>query len=158
LRNYVASKQTPTTFGRSRDDVITGAGYLVPKNTYFVFKASVPTNAVANFDWGPNVSQRQSGLAGQSVVASLVENQIIKIPARLVVFTKSVEDQFSSVDFRLEWFKPCKIEVKCELKHDTPNLYVQTHEGRHRVHLVRKDGQLVEQVTDIPAFKLESEE
>jgi hypothetical protein len=154
LRTYIGLKQTPITFGHSKDGKVTGAGYLIPKNIYFVCRADVERDAIMGFNW-LDMSDRQFGLAGQAIVAVLIDRCAIKFPARRATFEASAEAQLSSTDFTLQWLCPSSIEVKCERHSQSNNLFVQTHEGGHRVHLVRTDEELVRRVTEAPGFERE---
>jgi len=150
-RTYLDLKNVPVTLGRSRDGTVTANGYLIPKTAHFVCRADVtPSDAVA-FNW-LDMTDRQFGFAGESLVASLIEKRVIHFPIARATLLQSAEEQYSSRDFSVAWFKPLSVEVKTDRHSKSANLYVQTHEGGHRFHQVRVDGDLVERVTSAPAL------
>lgn len=150
-REYIERKKIVTTFGRSEDGTITGAGYLIPKNSYFVSVAKVNAAYLTGYNW-KDMTDREFGFAGEAIVGTLMEHLIVKFPVCRVSTLRTESAQFASTDFVAEWMVPFHIEVKSE-RPNSSNLFVQSHEGGHRVHQVRGSEILIERITNAPPLE-----
>jgi hypothetical protein len=146
-RDYVRLKNLVETIGRSKDGSATGAGYLIPQNAYFVSSVAVPDKYVAHLDWR-NLTDRESGFNGEAVVCAMLEHRVIVFPPMRAFALHDRESQNRSIDISTKYFGGVNIELKTE-RVDSRNLYVQTRERGHKVHLTN-DG--TERVTDAPAL------
>jgi hypothetical protein len=146
---YIDRKNAPIRLGKSADGVATGNGYLIPKGAYFVRCQSVPARYIDHENWH-DATDRQFGFMGEAVVSVLVEHAIIKFPAARPFALRSKKAQFEASDAEVKWLHPLRFETKTERLSDTANLYVQTHEGGHRVHQLRGHEQVAERVTAAP--------
>lgn len=149
-RQYIERKKVPIKLGTSADGTPTGNGYLIPKTAYFVKREEVPVKYIDHADWR-DMTDRQLGFNGEPIVGVLFEHRIIVIPPSRASLLRSKEAQFNATDFGVRWTHPFTFETKTERRSDTANLYVQTHEGGHRVNQLR-DEEATERVTEAPGF------
>ena len=148
-RSYIERKNPPMLPGKSADGTATGNGYLIPNNAYFVRNAEVPPQYLAHTDWR-SLTDREFGFLGEEITDVLVEHNVIKFPASRPLPLRTIAEQFSARDLQIQWLHPLTAEVKTERHSGTGNLYVQTHEGGHRVHQLREFGGNVERFTRAP--------
>ena len=149
MQSFIQRTSPVTTLGNSKDGAATGAGYLIPASTYFIYESEVPDLYVGHVNW-EGLTDRQAGLVlGEEIVSVLFDHRIIMIPQRRAVAIRSREAQIKGGDFRVDWFPEAIIEVKTEML-VSKNVFVQTHERGHRVHLAQDEGRLVRRVTAAP--------
>ncbi len=150
-RQFIERKKVPIKLGKSADGAATGNGYLIPKTAYFVQRNDVPAQYVDHDNWR-DMTDRQFGFMGEAIVGVLLEHRVVKFPPSYASLLRTKEAQFSASDFSVRWMQPFTFEAKTERHSESPNLYVQTHEGGHRVHQLRGQGDVTERVTDAPAL------
>jgi hypothetical protein len=134
-REFIEEKKLPVIFGRSKDPErsVTGAGYLIRCDTFFIRPFSIPSSYLTHVDW-EELTDRECGVEGQRIAEILMALGIILVPFRTVEPTNSKTDQLASKDVRLVWREISTIEIKSE-RPRTRNLFVQRGERDHRVHI-----------------------
>jgi len=135
MREYIKRNNSPIMFGASKDNSVTGAGYLVQQATYFVHTYSIPDRYLDHQKW-QELTDREAGIIGETVVATLIEDQIIKFPFYRASRSRSRKEQLASIDFKVSYFKPFTIEAKTERKCGTGNLFIQARESGHKPNLL----------------------
>lgn len=150
MREFLRLTNAPIIIGKSKDGSATGAGYLVSQNEFFVQYAGIPSNYLAGFNWR-QATDRECGFRGEFVVDVLVEHRIVTVPILRLRNLRSQADQYESKDFKGSYFGDVYFETKTE-RAETGNLFVQSREGGHKVHLSKVDGQVAERVTAAPGF------
>lgn len=151
MREYLRLKNPPIQAGKSKDGSVTGAGYLVPKDAYFISYAEVPEHFVCGFRWG-EMTDREFGFTGEHVVDVLIEKRVVSIPAFRLRNLRRRDDQFDAKDFVGSYFVDASFEAKTERVHSR-NLFVQSQEGAHKVHLVSHSGEVSHKYTAAPGFE-----
>ena len=149
-QQFIERKNVPIKLGKSPDGTPTGNGYLIPKTAYFVQRREVPAQYMDHCNWR-DMTDRQFGFNGEAVVGVLVEHRVIQFPPSRASLLRTKEAQFNASDFDVRWTQAFTFEAKTERRSDTPSLYVQTHEGGHRVHQLR-DQEATERITNAPGF------
>ena len=150
-KQFIERKNVPIKLGKSADGTATGNGYLIPKTSYFVKREDVPAQYMDHCNWR-DMTDRQFGFMGEAIIGVLVEYRIIKFPPSVASLLRTKEAQFSASDFGVKWTQPFTFEAKTERRSETPNLFVQTHEGGHRVHLLRGRDDMTVRVTEAPSL------
>ncbi|MCO5144581.1 MAG: hypothetical protein M9895_00230 [Aquamicrobium sp.] len=150
MREFLRISKTPVTLGKSKDGTPTGARYLVRRDEFFVNSEVVPAWVVEG-QFRSDMTDRELGFRGELVILSLLERRIVSVPVLFVTGLRSREDQFDSKDFQGTYFRDVSFETKTE-RVKSENLFVQSREGGHRVHLQTVDGQVRERFTDAPGF------
>jgi hypothetical protein len=148
MREYIRLSNPPVVIGKSKDRTPTGAGYLVSQDEFFVSYAGIPSSYFHRFDWRA-ATDRECGFRGEFVVDVLVEHRIVTIPAFRLRSLRTKADQYESKDFKGSYFGDLYFETKTE-RAETGNLFVQTREGGHKVHLTNAGGQTVERISQAP--------
>lgn len=158
MLDYIRLNKPKPMQGKSKDGTVTGEGYLIPRTVYFVRYDSVPDDIIDAYDW-TRMTDRECGFFGEHVVSVLAELSIVKVPIFRLVSLRSRTDQLQSKDFKGQFFGDLTFESKTERPRVETidnkrlrNLFVQTKEGGHRVHLQTVDGQVSERITDAPGF------
>jgi hypothetical protein len=150
-RRYVELVRPALVIGFSKDAAKTpsGAGFLIPKNAFFVSKALLPPQYCKDFDWRDS-TDRQRGQWGEQIIAALIEHGVIQFARQVTTACRTAEEQFAGVDGVVEWHKKLRFEVKTET-YLSPNLFVQSHEAGHKPNYT---GDGVRRVTELlPLFK-----
>ena len=125
--------------GRSKDGSVTAYGYLIPRDLSFIAEVPVPSEVLAGYDWD-HATDRQSGLVyGEPVFERLVAMGAVEFPMAKIRRLDKKQEQNAVGDFILE----SAIELKTEMLHKTRNLFVQTAEGGHQVHLKKDQAGIV---------------
>jgi hypothetical protein len=141
----------PQHLFKSPDESVTGAGYLIPKSTFFVSYSEIPAEYCHTVPW-EKLTGRERGFAGEEIVEVLIEHRFISFPMRRAVPDCTKTGQYQSTDGKILWFGEAHYETKTEVLRSS-NLCLQTHEGGHKVHLVRDGDRVVRRVTAIPDFE-----
>lgn len=149
-REFIERTNPPSTIGRSKDGTPTGFGFLIRRDSYFVQEADVSPKYLAGIDWN-DLTQRQLGLAGEARIWSLIEHRVVRFPIERVVTSREKAEQFAGMDFQVKFFGAFRVEGKTENVR-SQNLFVQTRERGHKVHLVQKDGEIIQRETPIHGF------
>jgi hypothetical protein len=151
MRRHIELTKPRTVLGFSKDaaQTLSGAGYLIPKSTFFISGMKLPPRYCAGHDWR-NATDRENGQRGEQIVAALIDHGVIQLMRQVSISTRTLEDQYAGVDGEVFWNRKTRFEAKTET-YQSGNLYVQTHEGGHRPNYLA-DG--VERVTTLlPLFK-----
>jgi hypothetical protein len=128
---YIERQKLPIKIGRSKDAerTATGAGYLVPKKTWFIVSQSVQPLYRDRPRWD-KMTDREAGLMGAAIIQVEVDRGNIWLPVRRLVPRNSREDQCGGVDFELRFGGNASYEVKVE-RVLSENLFVQVGESGH---------------------------
>jgi hypothetical protein len=115
--------------GRSKDGEITSRGILVHKWSHFIriYSVSVPV-----LNW-QQMTDREAGMRAERIILGLL-NQAAIMPSadRPFRLVNNLNDQFNGIDVTNG---KIGVQIKCE-RICSQNLFIQTHESRHRVHLL----------------------
>lgn len=140
---FVNRIHLPERVGRSKDGACTGAGYVIPRHLDFIVCSEVPNEYIESVNWRC-MSDREFGLMGERIGLELIEHGVIRVPQRIVTL-QSEESQFKAVDAEAGG----AYEIKTE-RRKSANLFIQTRERGHRVHLVQTDKGVIEKITSAP--------
>lgn len=149
-RDYIRVHRLVETIGRSKDGTATGAGYLIPKNAYFLSRAEVPSQYVDHVNWRA-LTDREAGFMGEHILGVLIEHRIVSFPALRASVVRDAASQNSSLDLTTKYFGQLGIELKTE-RAETANLFVQSRERGHKVHQVITNGAVEQRITDAPGL------
>lgn len=132
MRLHIDLTKPAVIYGFSKDgnQTPTGAGFLIPKTTFFIHDAALDPKFCSGFDW-TNTTDRERGQQGEQIVAALIDHGVIQLQRQVTTCSRDAGDQFDGVDGSVVWLKKARFEAKTETVR-SPNLFVQTHEGRHR--------------------------
>src|SRR4029077_3700681 len=154
MRAHIEQTNPPIQPGRSKDPwkTVTGAGYLIAKNTYFIQKAILDPKFCRDFDWLSS-TDRERGQRGEQIVAALIDQGIIQLMRQVSTSARNQDDQFGGVDGFVTWQKKTRFEAKTETVVSI-NLFVQTQEAGHRPNYTA-DG--LKRITTLPLFNKDRE-
>ena len=136
--------------GKSKDGTITGKGYLIPKNAFFIERRDCPPQAFPRIDWNM-LSDRKLSAWGELIVRSLITKGFLHFPSLLVRAERTRDGQFAGYDAVCTWHGQFKYEVKTD-RTDTPNIFVQTAELNHRPTLAPSDNGWIDEDFQLPPF------
>jgi hypothetical protein len=148
---HIELTKPPLVLGFSKDPArsASGAGFLVPKTTFFVNRAILKPQYCQSFDW-ENCTDREKGQRGEQIIAALIDHGVIQLMRQVSTSAREADEQFSGVDGWVTWQKKVKFEGKTET-YRSANLFVQAREGGHRPNYT-VDG--LRRVTELlPLFK-----
>lgn len=138
LLEWIEEAKPKTVTGKSKDGSITGKGYLVPKSLPFISHIKVPRDIVDYFDWA-NGTDREKGLKwGEKAIRWCLSRKILTLPIWSASPIRDKDEQYASVDYQLRLRPSPMFEVKTETV-ESSNLYVQTHELNHKVHITESN-------------------
>lgn len=136
LLEWIKEKRPKVVDGKSRDGSITGKGYLIPKSLPFISHIPVPREIIDYFDWDSG-TDREKGLKwGERAIEWCITRKVLTFPIWSASRIREKSTQYASVDFQLPLRPNPTFEVKTETV-ESANLYVQTHELDHKVHLTK---------------------
>jgi hypothetical protein len=146
-RDYIDSYKPEHKPGKSKDGTVTGAGYVIRQDAFFISSADVPKKYLVGKNW-IDMTDRQAGFDGEYIVRVMHEHRVFVFPIHRASALRDQASQFKSVDVETGYFGRPTFEIKTE-RFDSANIFVQTGERGHKVHLTN-DG--TERVTDAPAL------
>jgi hypothetical protein len=149
---YIETHRLELIDGRSKDanKTVTGAGYLIPKNSSFVRRVVLPKPCIKPVEWWANLTDRQAGIRGQELIEVLAKRHIIDLPQRSAFGSlQSREEQLSGRDFRVRLSLETTYEIKTE-RVISSNLFAQRGELGHQVHFTRSG---IERITEMDGFQ-----
>lgn len=138
LQRWLSTKPGAVHDGRSGDGTVTGRGHLVPKDVPFIIHTQVPPRMLAEFPWSRG-SDSDRGQWGEEVVWWMLLVGKVRPPVWAVRRITDYRQQCELGDFELSFLSQPIFEIKTEgAEHaQSLNLFVQTEEGGHKIHLVR---------------------
>jgi len=145
---YIRTHKIEPINGASKDGEITGRGFLIPQRVSFVAHASVPNDLLHEINWR-GLTDRQCGYHAELIVSIMVERGYIKFPILRCFYQPDRQSQFDGIDFIGRYYAEFALDVKCERK-TTDNIFVQSQEEGHRVHLVSESGKVREDISPAP--------
>jgi hypothetical protein len=138
MLRHVERERPVEQIGHSKSGRPSGRGYLVPQRRAFVKRVAVPDQYLDEYQWLEGTDREVGMYWGEEVVDLLVTHNVLILPVRYVEALRRAEDQYSGADLAVRFRPDATVEVKTEiLRKPTGNLFVQTHEAGHDVHITR---------------------
>ncbi|KKL53635.1 hypothetical protein LCGC14_2273440, partial [marine sediment metagenome] len=111
-------------------EIVSARGWIVPKTMKFIRKVGLPAAWFVDWTTVNKESDHAVGEYCEHVCFDACEQGYF--PFRVEVeYIDDLSEQYEGCDLRAR-INPIRIEVKADVKAaDTPNLFVQTHEGGH---------------------------
>jgi hypothetical protein len=152
MRAHIELTKPSVIYGFSKDPAKTmsGAGYLIAKDAFFIRSAALDRRYCAGFDWSEATTDRERGMRGEQIVAALLDHGVIQLHRQVSTCARTIADQFDGIDGWIYWYKKIRFEAKTETVQSN-NLFVQAQEGNHRPQYAQGG---IERLTNLlPLFK-----
>jgi hypothetical protein len=132
MRAHIALNKLPVVLAMSKDPAktVSGAGYVISKETFFIREEKVKERYCAGFDW-VRATDRERGMRGQMIVEALLDHGVIQLNRQISISARSIQEEFDGIDGHVCWSKKMKFQTKTETVQSN-NLFVQAREGRHQ--------------------------
>src|SRR4029077_696482 len=80
MRRHIELTKPPAVLGFSKDGArtLSGAGFLIPKSTFFVSGLKLPPRYCAGHDWR-NATDRENVQQGEQIIAALIDHGVISL-------------------------------------------------------------------------------
>jgi hypothetical protein len=129
---HIELTKPPVIYGLSKDPAktLSGTGYLIRKDTFFIRSAQLDRRYCDGFDWTA-ATDREKGMRGEQIILALLDHGVITMHRQVSIAARTYEEQYSGIDGSVCWFKKMKFEAKTETIQSN-NLFVQIHEANHR--------------------------
>lgn len=145
---YIHTHSLEPIDGHSKDGSVTARGYLIPQRALFVANAIVPNELLCGIAWN-DLTDRDCTNPSELIISIMIERNLIRFPISRCFKQPDKQSQFDGIDFVVRYNADFTLDVKCE-RMTTDNLFVQSHEENHRVHLVADGGSVREKITPAP--------